>query len=665
MREVLFQECSIGTLLIKNRIGMAPMGNMGMVSGDNCFNSRGVEYFARRAAGGAGLLITGCSEVENEIEATALGMTQNPNTHSYRFTLTAAELCERVHAYGTKIFLQLTLGYGRVANPSWIEKPAVAPSEIPNFWRPDTFCRALSTEEVEQLVGKMADGARVAKEAGFDGVEIHAAHEGYLLDQFMIEFFNHRSDKYGGSFEKRMRLPEEILGAVKRACGVEYPVSIRFSLKSFIKDWNKGALPGEEFTERGRDIEEGLRTARALEAMGYDALNTDCGSYEGWYWAHPPGYMPGGLYLPYARMVKETVSIPVLTAGRLDDPDLAERALLEGATDMVLLGRGLLADPEWPKKVRTGDEEAIRPCLGCHDGCMGRVETSRALSCAVNPRCGREGEYRIEATEKPKSILVAGAGLAGMEAARVAAIRGHRVEMYEKSDRAGGHLVEGSVPPFKKEERRLMEWYIRQLHQLGVDIHYNSEVDRTLVERQEPDEIILATGSRERLIPIEGNCASRIIGSSEALVHPELIGEQVLIVGGGLVGCEIALWLQAQGKTVRLIELADQLLASVYIFHANRQMLLDSLILKNVEVETGSTVESFTDGVVKIKNRQTGDIKSFEVDTIITAVGYLPQTKLRDELGSLPIPVTVIGDAGKVANILHAIWEGFEVGGRL
>jgi 2-enoate reductase len=277
-----------------------------------------------------------------------------------------------------------------------IDRP-IAPSAIPNYWDPTVTCRELTTEEVESLVKKAGESAEIAAASGFDGVEIHAVHEGYLLDQFTIELFNRRKDKYGGNLEGRLNFPIEIVKEIKKRVGRSFPVSLRYSIKSYIKDWNQGGLPDEKFEERGRDIEEGLKVAKILEKAGYDAFDADGGSYDAWYWAHPPVYQKHGCYLPLTEKLKEVVSVPVLVAGRLDIPDLAKKVLNDGkAADMIVIGRGLLADPYWPKKVLRGETKRIRPCIGCQDGCLGRIFIGRPLSCAVNPACGREDEYGIK-----------------------------------------------------------------------------------------------------------------------------------------------------------------------------------------------------------------------------------------------------------------------------
>ncbi len=410
MGDPLFQPLQIGAIEVKNRIGMAAMCVFGMVTPDGCFGPRAVEYYVERAKAGVGLIVTGYTEVENEVEICPPGVTTNTSLHPPRFIAAAGEMTERVHAHGAKIFLQLTLGMGRAGYAPWVKGEAVAPSAVPNAWVPDSTCRALTVEEIEYLIRKMGEGAATAKKAGFDGVEIHAIHEGYLLDQFTTALFNQRQDEFGGDPERRLALARRIREEIAQRCGSDFPVMMRFSVRSFIEDWNKGGLL-ESDPERGRSVEEGIEIAKRLEAFGYDALDADCGSIEGFFWAHPPGYMGHGVYLPYVKHLKSAVSIPILTAGRMDDPDLARRALKEGWVDMALLGRGLLADAEWANKVREGREADIRPCLGCHNGCLGRGDLCRPLSCAVNPACGREREYSIVPAAEKKKVLVIGGGV--------------------------------------------------------------------------------------------------------------------------------------------------------------------------------------------------------------------------------------------------------------
>ncbi|WP_212734457.1 FAD-dependent oxidoreductase, partial [Paenibacillus terrae] len=450
--QILYEPMKIGKLEIKNRFVMAPMGPGGLCDADGTFNERGVEYYVERAKGGTGLLITGVTMVENEIEKCALPSMPCPTLNPLNFVKTGKMMTERIHAYGTKIFLQLSAGFGRVSIPSIVGKTAVAPSPIPHRWLPDVTCRELTIDEIHTYIRKFAESAAIAKKAGFDGIEIHAVHEGYLLDQFAISFFNHRTDEYGGSLRNRLRFAIEIVQAIKAECGQDFPVSLRYSIKSFIKDWRQGGLPGEEFKEQGRDIEEGIEAAKILEEAGYDAFNGDVGSYDSWYWAHPPMYQEKGLYLPYNKILKAILKVPVITAGRLDNPDLASKAIREGKTDMIALGRPLLADADIPNKIKAGKIEKIRPCLSCQEGCMGRLASFATISCAVNPACGREKDYALGKADQSKKVLVIGGGPAGCEAARVAAIRGHHVTLFDKNNRLGGNLIPGGIPDFKEDD---------------------------------------------------------------------------------------------------------------------------------------------------------------------------------------------------------------------
>ena len=391
MAKTLFEPMRIGGLELKNRISLAPMGLAGLTTTEGGFNQRGVDFFVERAKGGVGLLITGLAKIENTIEQYK--MPSNPNTgiNPAHFHQLALELTERVHAYDCKIFLQATLGFGRVAHPRALRSHPVAPSPIPNYWDPTVTCRELSTEEVEILIHKFGECALLARESGFDGLEVHAVHEGYLLDQFAMAMSNQRTDKYGGDLSRRLQAAVEVVQTIKNTAGKDFPVMLRYGLKSYIKGWNSGALPDEDFEEKGRDIPEGIEAAKILESAGYDAFNADGGSYESWYWAHPPMYFKHGCYLPLTEELKRHVSVPVLAAGKLETPEVAERAVAENRTDGVSLGRGLLADPLWAQKMRQKKYRSIRPCIGCHVACMNRIARGKPPLLCGQPRHGKGG----------------------------------------------------------------------------------------------------------------------------------------------------------------------------------------------------------------------------------------------------------------------------------
>ncbi|APB72681.1 FAD-dependent oxidoreductase [Paenibacillus polymyxa] len=656
---ILFEPMKIGKLEIKNRFVMAPMGPGGLCDADGTFNERGVEYYIERAKGGTGLLITGVTMVENEIEKCALPSMPCPTLNPLNFVKTGKMMTERIHAYGTKIFLQLSAGFGRVSIPSIVGKTAVAPSPIPHRWLPDVTCRELTIDEIHTYVRKFAESAAIAKKAGFDGIEIHAVHEGYLLDQFAISFFNHRKDQYGGNLRNRLRFAIEIVQAIKAECGQDFPVSLRYSIKSFIKDWRQGGLPGEEFQEQGRDIEEGIEAAKILEEAGYDAFNGDVGSYDSWYWAHPPMYQEKGLYLPYNKILKTILKVPVITAGRLDNPDLASKAIREGKTDMIALGRPLLADADIPNKIKAGKIEKIRPCLSCQEGCMGRLASFATISCAVNPACGREKDYALGKADQSKKVLVIGGGPAGCEAARVAAIRGHHVTLFDKNNRLGGNLIPGGIPDFKEDDHLLATWYEGELKDLKVDVQLNTEVNRTTVNEYAADVVIFATGSSPKTFSI--GTSTKVYSAEEVLLGKKDPGASTVIVGGGLVGCETALWLADQGKKVTLVEMQEDILTvGGPLCHANEDMLRDLVAYKDIHLLTNAKIVDANDQEFVLQNKD-GEETILSADSAILAVGYTPQQSLYEDIQNEVSESYLIGDAKQVQNIMYAVWDAYEV----
>lgn len=654
----LFEPIKIGKLEIKNRFVMAPMGPGGLCDADGTYNERGVEYYVERAKGGTGLIMTGVTMVENDIEKCALPSMPCPTLNPLNFVKTGKIMTERVHAHGAKIFVQLSAGFGRVSIPSIVGRTAVAPSPIPHRWIDGVTCRELTIEEIKTYVRKFAESAAIVKKAGFDGVEIHAVHEGYLLDQFAISFFNNRTDEYGGSLRNRLRFATEIVQAIKAECGQDFPVSLRYSIKSFIKDWRQGGLPGEEFEEKGRDIEEGIEAAKILEEAGYDAFNGDVGSYDSWYWSHPPMYQEKGLYLPYNEILKKALKVPVITAGRMEDPELASDAIYEGKTDMIALGRPLLADAEIPNKILADEYDKVRPCLSCQEGCMGRLASYAQISCAVNPVCGRENEYGLKSAEVKKSVVVVGGGVSGLEAARVCAIRGHKVTLFEKTDRLGGNIIPGGVPDFKDDDRALAKWYTNELNDLNVDVHYNTTVTKEMIKELKADEVILATGSTPRILNIDNS--EKVYTAEDVLLGKEDAGESTIIIGAGLVGCETALWLVDQGKKVTIVELQDGILkVGGPLCHANEDMLKDLVKFKDIDLRLNTSVAGATDNGFILKSGDKEEV--IEADSAIVCIGYVSEKSLYNEIRFEMPKVHLIGDASQVQNIMYAIWNAYEV----
>ncbi|MGJ7923068.1 FAD-dependent oxidoreductase [Neobacillus sp. LXY-4] len=670
----LFSPIKIGSMEVKNRIAMMPMGVFSprLMTPYGAYTKEGADYYIERAKGGTGLIITGLLPV------TWYPKGHGPGDRGAGFDQYVEQqkyLADGIHKYGSKVIVQITALSGRSSH-----NPAdPAPSVLPNVWDPTKKNREMTKQEIHEYIEMFANAALACKLAGIDGVEVHAVHEGYLLDQFTIANTNHRTDEYGGSLENRLRFPTEIVQAIKAACGANYPVTVRYSVKSYMKGFNRGALPGEEFEEFGRDYEESFIVAQKLAEAGYDALNCDNGSYDSWFWPHPPVYMPKACNLEDVKALKKHVSVPVICAGRFDDPELANEVIANNEIDMMGLGRPLLADANLANKFAKGDVENIRPCIACHNGCLSRIFQGKDISCAVNPACGREYTYDIGNSDQQKRILVVGGGLGGMEAARVCALRGHKVDLYEKTDQLGGAFIPASALKYKDDDRRLLAWYIKQVQDLGVKIHFNTEITKGFITENNYDEIFIATGAKERKLDIPGFDSTNVTYAIDTLLHTEITGENVVVVGGGLTGVEIACDLGQKGKKVTVIEATDTILNSFGLSAANYNMLMEMLDFYKINVMKSSKVTKYEDGTVyvttmiknypNIANRakllfaagpdgipEPSEIKA---DHVVVSVGYKSDNKLYEEVKAEN--VHLIGDAVKPESVMKAIWDAYEV----
>lgn len=659
----LFEETKIGNVTIKNRFFMAPMFPFGLAYGDGKTTNEYAEYYVERAKGGTGLIITGLCKADNtaEVMKPVFECVKDPMV----FLQSTADMVNRVHYHGSKIFLQISAGWGRALWPQFADDLVTPDADTPNRHEPDVLCRQITTEEVERIVKNFAFTAYVAKLAGFDGVEVHALHEGYLLDQFGMEIFNHRTDKYGGSIENRYRFALEILDSIKHACGKDFPVSIRYSPKHFMRGIDQGGLAGEDFEEKGRDMEEGIQVAKLLESSGYDALNVDVGCYDSHYWNHPTVFSEDALYVPFAEEIKKAVNIPVLCAGRLDIAKLANKAVEEDKIDMVGLGRALLADPYYVNKLQRGKEEEICPCINCNIGCGSNVLKVGHLGCTVNPQCCYEFMKPVKPLiGKPKKVVIIGAGPGGMEAACVASERGHNVTIIERSNKVGGNLHAAAGADFKYRDEMLADYFKVRLDATDAELLLNTEATKDLVLSYKPDVIINATGANPIVPNIEGQGKTSFVGAVDVLQNKATIGENVIVLGGGQVGVETAVMLAQQGKKVTIVEMTNKLLGGPNKPAPQVEMHANELFrVHNVNVMTSTKLTEITEKGAIVENND-GKVE-LAADTIIYSVGFKSDATLYDELKNAGVITYNIGDSQRVSHILNAVHSAFEISNSL
>ncbi len=679
--EALFTPWKIGNVEIKNRIVLCPMGGTSlfgwMEHTGNHFDKEAAKFFIEKANNNVGLIIPGIAP----IKSTFMGQWLYQNKKMFR---ELKEFMKEIHKTGAKLFVQITAGMGR----SWaiptplvmlhnmpvvrdILKPIInipyqsaSPSPLPSRWSDKVMTRAMKEKEILDIIEAFAKTAELCKWADVDGVEVHAVHEGYLLDQFTLEYTNKRTDKWGGSFENRYRFPVEIVKAIKERCGSDYPVSLRYSVTSKVKDFCVGALPGEEYTEIGRNMEESERAAKYLQDAGYDMLNADNGTYDSWYWAHPPMYMPLNCNLDDVSHIKKFVDIPVVCAGRME-PETGAKAIAEGKIDAMGVARQFLADAEWITKLIDNRLEDIRPCICCHNACFNMshykgvanaqsiYDASHIARCALDPRVMQSDKYKIVPAKKSKRVAVIGGGIGGMEAGIVCAKRGHTVTLYEKSDALGGVFIAAAAPSYKEKDKMLIAWYEREIRKYpAIEIKLGTEI--TDVSSLDADEIIVATGAKARKLPVPGY-EKGIEAVDFLLKKKEIKGENVIIVGGGLTGCEIAYELYLDGKKPVIVEMQNDLIVAKGVCLANSSYLRDFFKANKVPVYLETKLKEITDDGAVLTDR-FGESFSLEADSVILSCGYTPAPVAKAK-GN----VHVIGDANAVGNLRTVIWNAWDV----
>lgn len=671
----LFTPWKIGNCEIKNRFVLTSMGGTDLFGWmeKNHFDRDGARFIMEVAKNNCGLVMPGCQPVYNPM----FGQWLYKNKKMYD---DLAKWMPEFHKTGAKLFVQLTAGFGRsftisemmeklytnkvlrtLSKPFMdLDKITASASPSPNRWSDKVPSRAMTVEEIHEFVEAFAKCSKMLMDAGVDGVEVHAVHEGYLLDQFTLGYVNKRTDEYGGSLENRYRFAVEIVQAIKRECGKDFPVSLRYSVISKTKGFRSGALPGEEYTEVGRDMEESEKAAKYLQDAGYDCLNCDNGTYDAWYWAHPPIYMPENCNLADVEHIKKFVDIPVICAGRLD-PETAADSVAGGRLDGAGFARQFLADQQWITKLMADEGDDIRPCILCHNGCFNMchykgVPNDQALSdslhlarCAVNAETMQWNKHYIKKTNSPKTVHIIGGGIGGMETARVLKLRGHNPIIHEKSGELGGAFIAASAESYKGKLRDLLAWYKRRMEKLGIEVRLNDEVKDIAAFGGNP--VVIATGAAPRLLRhVPGY--EKMVEACEYLRGTKPVGERVAVIGGGLTGSEIAYELALGGKKPVIVEMKNDLIAQTGVCLANSSYLREWFALHEIPVYLETTLKEVKDGAVICTDKAGKDI-TIECDSVISCAGYIP--------APLAAKGHLVGDCKSVGNLRTVVWNAYEV----
>lgn len=637
--ERLFKPITIGTVEMKNRL-VVPAISTQYCGRDGQATERYISYLEARAKGGWGLIITENYPV-NEFGGATLSL---PGLWSDEQIPSHRKLTERVHGHGAKICCQIYHA-GRAAHPKIQDGPKVAPSPIRDCTRKD-LPRSLTRAEIHTIVEQFGAAALRAKRAGFDMVEIHGAH-GYLVSQFLSGFSNKRTDEYGGSLHGRCRFLLEILEEVRGRVGSDFPIQLRIS--------------AAEGVDGGLSIGESQATALMAQAAGIAAIHVSQGCHANMADMISPYYVPRAAYAGNAAAVKAVVKIPVIGVGRINDPLIAEAVLASGAMDLVAMGRASLADPDLPRKAQTDSLDDIRYCFGCMQGCIGKGGR-RGIRCLANPELGQEFQTPRRLAETPRRILVAGGGIAGCEAAILAAQRGHRVSLLEASDYLGGQWRAAAMPPGKSELNTLLFRQSRQLVQLGVETRLRTPVTEELLRCEEPDLVIVATGGVPFRPPISGIDRPHVVPAADVLTGAVPAGSDIVVVGGGLVGAETADYAAQQGASVTILEMGPTVAGDGE--PVPNQFLLRNLRQRRVRVYTEAVCTEIEE--LGVRFTQGGREHLIEhVNQVILAAGTRPVTELARVCERLGIWAVSVGDAARVKNGMQNIWEAFDLAAKL
>lgn len=635
---ILWHPIDINKCRIRNRISMSGMGTFTPTTVDQIETESGMRYYEERAKGGIGLIHTGAYFID---EKTAQGG-RTLDFSTDKSIPSGTTLTERVHRWGAKIFAQLSCGTGRNGMPQIGERVPISSSENPSFYNPDMICRALTIDEIEEMMEHWKVAALNAVRMGFDGIQIHA-HAGYLMDQFMSEIWNHRTDKYGGSFENRCRFTMETVDAIRSVVGPDFPITYRISLDH--------RFPG------GRTIEESMKILDVLDKSGIDAFDIDAACYETMDYIFPTRYTGEACMAYVCEEARKHLTKPIINTGN-HSMESAVALLESGNADIVQFGRQSIADPQFANKLREGRREDVRPCIVCNEECIGRIfGRLTQLSCTVNPSVGFESYMEVKPVSKPTNVVVIGGGPGGLEAARCAAERGCSVTLYEKADHLGGTFLTIATGDFKWRMPQLIEWYRVQLEKLGVKVVLNTEMSVDDPVLKSADAIFVATGSKSFMPNIPGIDNKKVIDVVDVHKNGMPEGKNVVICGGGLSACDTAIEYGAKGgRHISIVEMLPDVGNDVMVVN---KISVDRLLKEyNVELLTSTKVVGVTNEGVEVEH--DGAKRIVPADVVVAAFGRARNLELADAIeNAYPTKTTIIGDCMKPAKAGPAIREGF------
>ena len=630
----LFSSFSIGTLETKNRIVMPPMATH-YASPEGFVTDRQIAYYMERARGGVGYITVEHTGILQQGKASPKMLLISSDEHAS----TIERMIEAVHRVGGKIVVQINHA-GRQTSSAVTGSPIVGPSPISCPTR-NEIPRELSVGEIEEITEAFSMAAQRVKNAGADGVELHMAH-GYLICSFLSSFSNRRSDRYGGDIDGRTRFARDVLNAVRNQVGPDFPIICRLS--------------GDEYVDGGLKIEETKQIAQILEKEGADALHVSACNVVSGYLNQPPYYVEEGGFVHLAEAIKSVVNIPVITVGRIRNPVMADQIVRDGKADFVSMGRALIADPYLPKKAEEGRFEEIIPCISCNR-CI-QTQRKEAIQCAVNPETGNEDRFKFSKSDRPKKVWVIGGGPAGLKAAEVAALRGHKVTVFERGNQLGGRMRLAAIPPKKAVLNDFLDYLERRVRGLGVTLELGREFTVEMVGTGKPDAVIVASGARPLVPDWKGINESNALSVDAVLTGEGNVGNRVLVVGGGGIGAETADYLSEMGKEVTLIEMLEEI-ASDLVTHL-KYYLSQRLSEKGVTILLSTKVKEIGKDYALVEDASgTRKIEGF--DAIVLAVGSKSDDCIAKELADKVPVLYVIGDAFKPREALEAVHEGEEI----